>query len=147
MYPGGRPGERAKRLNAMWARIGRLGLGGNRLVTLEVTGRRSGHPVSVPLMPARVGGRLYLGSMLGDEANWVQNVRASGGAAVLHHGRRRDEVLLIEVPVERRAPLIRAFLDAAPGARPHVPVDRAAPLREIAAVADRVPIFRVEPRR
>ncbi len=50
----------------------------------------------------------------------------------------------MEVPADRRAPLIRAFLDAAPGARPHVPVRRTASLREIAAVADRIPIYRVD---
>jgi deazaflavin-dependent oxidoreductase (nitroreductase family) len=146
MYAGGRPGPRAKRLNALWARVGRLGLGGDRLVTLEVIGRTSGRPISVPLMPARVDGVLYLGSMLGEGANWVRNVRAAGGHAVLHHGRRHEQVVLAEVPVDRRVPLIKAFLDSAPGARPHVPVDREAPPDEIAAVADQIPIFRVEPR-
>jgi len=146
MYAGGRPGPRAKRLNAFWARAARLGLGGDRLVTLEVIGRTSGRPISVPLMPARVDGVLYLGSMLGEGANWVRNVRAAGGHAVLHHAGRHERVVLAEVPVDQRAPLIKAFLDAAPGARPHVPVDRNAPLHQIAAVADQIPIFRVERR-
>ncbi len=146
MYAGGRPGPRAKRLNAVWATVGRLGLGGDRLVTLEVIGRTSGRPISVPLMPARVDGALYLGSMLGEGANWVRNVRAAGGHAVLHHGRHHGPVVLAEVPVDRRVPLIKAFLDAAPGVRPHVPVDRNAPPGQIAAVADEVPIFRVERR-
>jgi hypothetical protein len=66
--------------------------------------------------------------MLGPQANWVHNVCAAGGRAVPHHGGRHEEVELVEVPVECRAPLIRAFLEAAPGARPHVPVDRTASL-------------------
>ncbi|MGN9893956.1 hypothetical protein [Micromonospora sp. L31] len=36
-------------------------------------------------------------------------------------------------------------LHLAPGARPHLPVDRRAPLAEFEAVADRYPVFRVEP--
>jgi hypothetical protein len=41
--------------------------------------------------------------------------------------------------------MIRRFLDLAPGARPHVPVERGAPLDEFAAIADRYPVFEVRP--
>jgi hypothetical protein len=83
--------------------------------------------------------------MLGDETSWVRNVRAAGGRAVLRHG-RREPVALEEVPVERRPPILRRYLQVAPGARPHVPVDRHAPVEDFAAVAPRVPVFRIATR-
>jgi hypothetical protein len=142
MYAGGRPDRQASTLNSLWAKAFHLGLAGRRGAVLDVVGRRSGTTVSVPLVPVRFAGALYLGSMLG-ESNWVRNVRAADGRAVLHYGWRQRPVRLVEVPAENRAPLVRAFLDAAPGARPHVPVERTAPLREIAVVAERIPIFQV----
>jgi hypothetical protein len=35
--------------DAWWARLARRGLGGDRLVTLDVVGRRSGTMIAVPL--------------------------------------------------------------------------------------------------
>ena len=81
--------------------------------------------------------------MLGPTANWVRNIRAAGGHAMLHDGRHHDRVILAETPVEGRARLIQAFLDAAPGARPHVPVDRSQPLDQIQRYADQIPVFEV----
>jgi hypothetical protein len=51
-------------------------------VTLEVTGRRSGCTISLPLIMARLNGERYLVSMLGTEAGWVRNVQAADGKAV-----------------------------------------------------------------
>ncbi|WP_250556195.1 nitroreductase/quinone reductase family protein [Pseudonocardia lacus] len=141
MYRGGRPGRAARLMNRPSELIGRWGLLPSRLVSLEVVGRRSGRVVSLPLVPVRLDGEVYLVSMLG-EANWVRNVRAAGGEAVLEHG-RRDAVRLLELPVEQRAPIIARYLELAPGGRPHLPVRRGAPLAEIAAVADAIPVFRV----
>jgi hypothetical protein len=44
-----------------------------------------------------VDGQRYLASMLGDNTQWVRNVRASGGKAVLRHGGRKN-VPLEEIP-------------------------------------------------
>ena len=79
--------------------------------------------------------------MLG-ECNWVANVRAAGGEAVLRR-RRRRRVRLVEVPVERRAPILRRYVAKVPGGRPHIPVPKGAPASEFAAVADRYPVFEV----
>jgi deazaflavin-dependent oxidoreductase (nitroreductase family) len=113
-----------------------------RAVTLEVRGRRSGRVVSLPLVVAEVGGERYLVSMLGSDANWVRNVRAAGGRAVLRHG-RRQAVRLEEVDPGVRAPILRRYLDLAPGARPHIPVDRHAPVAEFEPIAAQFPVFRV----
>lgn len=146
MYAGGRPNRLSRALNALSAwqyAHGVLTLGG-RGVTLEVRGRVSGRPVRLPLVLVRTGGRRYLVSMLGPSAQWVRNVRADDGRAVLH-APRPERVRLVEVPVGERAPVIRRYLELAPGARPHLPVDRRDPLERVAEVAADVPVFRVEP--
>jgi hypothetical protein len=84
-------------------------------------------------------------TLLGEGVNWVRNVRAAGGEAVLRHG-RREEVRLEEVAPEQRAPVLKAYLERAPNARTHVPVDKDAPLEEFERVAPRLPVFRVVPR-
>jgi len=81
--------------------------------TLEVTGRKSGRTISLPVVMAVVDGQRYLVSMLGEDVNWVQNVRAAGGRAVLRSG-GREEVQLEEVPADQRAPILRAYLQRAP---------------------------------
>jgi hypothetical protein len=84
------------------------------MVTLEVTGRKSGRTISLPVVMAIVDGQKYLLSMLGDDVHWVRNVRAAGGKAVLRSG-SREQVQLEEIPAD---------LQRAPGARPHVPVNK-----------------------
>ena len=94
---------------------------------------------------AIVGGERYLVSMLGEEVNWVRNVRAAEGNATLRHG-HWEEVCLEEVAPERRAPILKAYLQRAPGARPHLPVNKDAPLAGFKGLSDRYPVFRVVPR-
>ena len=78
----------ARTLNRAWAAVGSSGVTSNYLVKLEVAGRKSGRMISLPVVMAVVDGCRYLVSMLRDEANWVQNIRAAGGRAVLHSGGR-----------------------------------------------------------
>jgi deazaflavin-dependent oxidoreductase (nitroreductase family) len=132
----------ASALNRFSAELHALGIARNYLVTLEVRGRRSGRKVSLPLVMAVVDGQRYLVSMLGADVDWVRNVKAASGVATLHHG-RREEVHLEEVPVERRAPILKAYLRRAPGARPHLAIDKDAPLSEFDRVAAQYPVFRV----
>jgi len=143
MYRGDRPNWLARTLN----RVSALHYGSGLLapdswVTLEVTGRRSGRTVDCPLAVTTYHHERYLVSMLGQNANWVANVRAAHGDVVLRHG-RREPVHLIEVDVAERAPILRGFLAHAPGARPHMPVDRHAPIGEFERIAADYPVFRV----
>ena len=69
-------------------------------------------------------------------------VRAARGRAVLRSG-SREEVRLEEVPAEQRAPILRAYLQLAPGARPHVPVNKDAPMAEFEKIATAFPVFQV----
>jgi deazaflavin-dependent oxidoreductase (nitroreductase family) len=142
LYRRQRPNWIARIANRAWATAASSGIASNSVVTLEVTGRKSGRAVSLPVVVAVVDGERYLVSMLGENVNWVQNVRAAGGRAALRSG-GREEVHLEEVPAEQRAPVLRAYLQHAPGARPHVPVNKDAPLAEFEKVAPAFPVFRV----
>lgn len=143
LYKGGRPNLIARMLNRGWATIHALGIAPNYLVTLEVVGRRSGKAISFPLVMAVLNGNRYLVSMLGEQAAWVKNIRAAQGQARLLHG-KREQVRLIEVPAEQRAPILKRYLQRAPGARPHVSVDKDAPLEAFESIVLEIPVFRVE---
>ncbi len=142
MYRGGRPNRVATVLNRLWAKVGATRLGRDRLVTLEVKGRRSGRTISFPLIVADVDGERFLVAMLGEGASWVANVRAANGLAVLRHG-RRETVRLEEVEPECRARILRRHLQVAPAARSFVPVDYRAPVAEFEPIAAQFPVFRV----
>ena len=142
LYRGQRPNWIARMLNRAWAAVFSSGIMPDYLVTLEVTGRKSGRTVSLPVVVAVVNGQRFLVSMLGENVQWVQNVRAAGGRAVLQR-HSREEVHLEEVPSEQRAPILKAYLQRAPGARPNVPVNKDAPIQEFEKVAPAFPVFRV----
>jgi hypothetical protein len=118
------------------------GIAPRRVAALGITGRRSGRVISFPVVIADVDGERYLVSMLGNDVNWVRNLTAAGGRAVLRHG-RRESVHLEEIEPGARAPILRRYLQVAPGARPHMPVDRTAPLTEFARIAADYPVFRI----
>lgn len=143
LYRGGHPNLLAKIVNKGWAILHSMGLYPERFVTLEVVGRKSGKIVSFPLAMVTVNGERYLVSMLGNNVNWVENVRAAGGKARLVHG-ISEQVLLKEVDVSQRALILKAYLQIAPGARPHIPVGKDAPVAEFERIASEYPVFRVE---
>jgi hypothetical protein len=142
LYRGGRPGALARLLNRGFAALHAARFAPDHWVTLEVAGRRSGRAISFPLVMAVLDGERYLVSMLGRDAAWVRNVKAAGGHALLRHG-GTERVRLEELAIGSRAPVLKAYLQRAPGARPHVPVDQDASLAEFERIADRFPVFRV----
>jgi deazaflavin-dependent oxidoreductase (nitroreductase family) len=142
LYQGGRPNRFARLQNRTTAIAFAAGIVPKRAAALEIPGRRSGRVISFPVAIADFEGERYLVSMLGKNVNWVRNLQAAGGRAVLRHG-RRESVHLEEVEPGARAPILRRYLQVAPGARPHVPVDRKAPLAEFAQIAADYPVFRI----
>lgn len=144
-YRGGRPNWLATVLNRLGATIYTLGVAPNYLVTLEVPGRRSGRKIRLPLVMVVMNQERYLVSMLGAQANWVRNVQAADGNVTLYHG-RREVVHLETVAVAQRAPILKAYLQRAPGARAHVPIHKDAPLPAFEQVAAQLPVFRVQTR-
>jgi len=142
LYRGKRPHGLARILNRAWAGLAAKGVGPRGLAQLEVTGRNTGKPVSFPVVVADYQGQRYLVSMLGEDTNWVRNVRAASGNAVLSH-RGREPVRLEEVAPDERPAILRRYLECAPGGRPHFPVDRRAPIEKFETIAGRYPVFRV----
>jgi deazaflavin-dependent oxidoreductase (nitroreductase family) len=142
LYQGKRPNWLARLVNGASARLAAVGIGPGRLVMLEVTGRRTGKTICFPVVVADYQGERYLVSMLGEGTNWVRNVRAANGRAVLRRG-HRAVIRLEEVETGQRAAILRRYLECAPGARSHIPVGRGAALPEFEHIAARYPVFRV----
>lgn len=140
LYRGSRPNRIARVVNRWWAGVYAARISENHLVTLEVRGRRLGRVIRFPLVMAVVEGKRYLVSMLGENTNWVRNLNE----ATLSHGLRED-VRLEEIEPSLRAPVLKAYLQRAPGARPHIPVDKNAPLAEFEKVASRFSVFLIAP--
>lgn len=142
MYEGGQANPAARRYARFWVAVLGRGLLTWPGVVLDVRGRQSGATRSFPLLEARLDGHRYLVSMLGEDCNWVRNVRAADGIADLRHG-RVERVRLLDVPVNERARVIKRYLAVAPGARPHIPLDRSADLNAFETLAARYPVFRI----
>ena len=124
----------------------RLGLSvwGSRV--LEVPGRRSGQPRRTPVNLLTVDGRQYLVAPRG-ETDWVRNARAAGGAMTLIRGRRRQAVRGVELADGDKPEILRAYLKRW---KMEVGVffDGVGPdssAEELAAIATRHPVFRLEP--
>ena len=77
-YRDGRPNRVARVIDRCTAALAARGVGPDYLVTLDVPGRRSGRTIAVPLVVADADGERYVVSMLGEDTNWVRNVRAAG---------------------------------------------------------------------
>src|SRR5262249_32457793 len=114
------------------------------MAVLEARGRASGQRRVTPVVIATVAGQRYLVSMLGPGSDWVKNVEAAHGAAVLRQGRRRP-VHLVGVPPAARAPILREYVRVATSGRHHLPVAVGAPLSEFQSIAERYPVYRIDP--
>jgi len=123
------------RLNVAVLRRG-MRLGSQHL--LSVRGRRSGGLRSTPISIATVDGTRYIVAAFEDAA-WVQNVRAAGTGLLLRGG-HEEEVRLDELPVDERAPILRAFLGQVRGGRRFFGSDDP---EVVVGDADRYPVFRV----
>jgi deazaflavin-dependent oxidoreductase (nitroreductase family) len=144
-YRGWRPtrlGKWANRVSGWWSG---LGLPPRFMAVLEVPGRKSGHRRSNPVVIATVDGSGYLVSMLGPGSEWVKNVEAAQGDAVIRQRRRRP-VHLVAMPREQRAPVLREYVRIATSGRQHFPVAVGAPLADFEAIAERYPVYRIDPR-
>jgi hypothetical protein len=142
-YANGRPNRAGKAVGDLWVAINGRGIGPSWMVSLDTVGWKTGRRSSIPLVLADYRGARYAVSMFGERSPWVHNLRASGGLAVMRHGAPLD-VRLVEVPATERAPIIKAYLARAAGGRPHIPVDKDAPIEAFEAIAADFPVFRVD---
>lgn len=85
----------------------RLGLPVGPTQVLTLRGRTSDQPRTTPVTPFTVEAQRYVigGFAKGD---WVANARANGDG-VLRHGRRTENVRLVELPESERGRVMRAF--------------------------------------
>jgi hypothetical protein len=143
-YRDWRPTRLGRIWNRAYAWVSGLGLTPQILLTLQVKIRSSGRLGSVVLVVASHQGQRYLVSMLGDGSEWVQNVRAAGGEALIKRGRSRP-VRLAEIPPEQRAPILKAWCQVATSGRQHLPVAHDAPVSAFEAIAADYPVFRIDP--
>ena len=133
-------GRWVNRFACWWSGIG---LPPSFQAALEVRGRISGSIRSNPVVIATVNGKDYLVSMLGPDSDWVKNVEAAHGDAVIRQGRRRP-VRLVAVPPEQRAPVLREYVRIALSGRRHFPLPVGAPLSDFEAIVERYPVYRID---
>jgi len=141
-YRDRRPTRLGTAVNRFGGWLAGAGVPPSWMCLLEVRGRHSGRTRSTVLVVATHAGERYLVSMLGENVEWVKNVRAAGGEAVIRHGRRQP-VRLEEVPVEDRAPILRAYFHRAPGARPHMEANLESSVSDFERIAAVHPAFRI----
>jgi hypothetical protein len=98
----------------------------------------------MPIVIVNLGGQRYVVSMLGPGSDWVQNVDAARGEAVIRQGRRRRVLLVAVSRPEERAPVLREYVRIAVGGRRHFPVAVGAPQAAFEEIAGRYPVYRVE---
>lgn len=111
---------------------------------LEVPGRRSGLPRQVPVNLLTIDGVRYLVAPRGN-AEWVRNVRASGGRLDLLLGRKREAQVATEVADDDKNEILRAYLrrwKAEVGVF-FDGVDAGSDEAELRRIAPRHPVFRL----
>lgn len=123
-----------------WARIG---LPPRSWVALEVRDRASGRMRADAVVVPTVAGQRYIVSMFGTISDWVHNLDASHGEAVIVHG-GSQRVRLVSVPPEERAPVLQEYVRVASSGRKHFPLPVGAPLADFAAIAAQYPVYRIE---
>lgn len=143
-YRDWRPTRLGRIVSRVWAWASGIGLTPRILLTLLVKDRTSGRLRPTVLVVAIYEGQRYLVSMLGDGSEWVQNVRAAGGKAFVKRGRSHP-VLLTEIPLAERAPILEAWCRVATSGRRHLPVSHDATVSDFEAIAGDYPVFRIDP--
>ncbi len=81
------------------------GIGGSE--TMTCTGRKSGNPQQIPVVPVEVDGTLYVVCPRG-ETQWVRNVRAVPKVSIKNKQGSHDYAAS-ELPVAERSPIIAAY--------------------------------------
>jgi len=140
-----------RRLNWLGVLLTSLGLAPRDAVTLQVRGRTTGKARRVPILRTRYRGDDYLVALAG-ESQWVRNVRAARGHAVIRR-RGARQVYLEELASTERAEIIAEYLQAgqrrsgaeanADQARFYFGLDPEPSIGDIEAIADNYPVFRI----
>ena len=123
--------------------LNRLGVSFGTWYILSIPGRKTGKMRSTPVSVLHVNGQRYV--VTGFETQWVKNARKVG-RGILARGRKKEQVVLVELPVEERPPILREFPRQVPHGVPfferllNIPGDP----ETLAAAAPRCPVFRLD---
>jgi hypothetical protein len=110
---------------------------------LEVRDRASGRMRADAVVVPTVAGRRYIVSMFGTISDWVHNLDAAHGGAVIAHG-GTERVRLVLVPPNERAPILQEYVRVASSGRKHFALPVGAPLPDFATIAAQYPGYRIE---
>jgi len=139
-----KPSGFVKLMNGFVGFLASNGLMPRDTVTLEVKGRRSGQVRSTAVTWVEREGQRYLVAPRGT-TEWVRNARAAGGQATIRR-RKREEVMLEEIPPEQRAPIIQSYLKkTAMVTKREFGIEPDAPIEEFQKIAERHPVFHITP--
>jgi len=122
-----------------WARIG---LPPRSWFALQVRDRVSGRMRADAVVVPTVAGQRYIVSMFGTISDWVHNIDAARGEAMISHG-SSQRVRLVLVPPTERAPVLQEYVRIASSGRKHFPLPVGAPLADFAAIAAHYPVYRI----
>jgi deazaflavin-dependent oxidoreductase (nitroreductase family) len=99
--------------NAMTSFLMRRGIKMGNMALLTVPGRKSGKPITTPIVIIVQDGKRYLFSPFGI-VNWVRNLRAAGGEIAITRGRRTEQIHATELAPEVAAPIFRESMSTIP---------------------------------
>lgn len=143
-----KPGRVRRQVNRVVAWLAGVGLTPANTVRLEVRGRKTGRLRAFAVTTATWRGDRYLVSLAG-ESDWVRNLRAAHGRAVIRHG-YRTPVRTQEISVRERAPVLGAYpekraLSKSPSreARDYFGVEPHPPIEDLELIAERYPVLKM----
>ena len=127
--------------DALVGLLARAGVGPMHLLT--TTGRRTGRPHTVPVVPIDHDGKRWLVAPYGAVA-WVNNARASGRVR-LRYGRGSGSYAVREAPAEEAGPVLQRYVAVASKTRSYFDATTDSPTAAFVAEADRHPVFELVP--
>jgi hypothetical protein len=95
-----------KLINPIVVHLIRWGLAMATVHVLTVRGRKTGKPYSTPVSLVTLDAQRYIVSF--PWLSWVKNARGTGNG-LLERGPRKESVRLVEVPLDERTRVVRAF--------------------------------------
>jgi hypothetical protein len=108
---------------------------------LAIAGRRTGVVRTTPVAVLEYDGERFVVSGFAD-SDWVRNARRAGRGQLLR-GKYSEAVELLEVPVDDRGPILRAFAARVRGGRSFLTVGADASAEESSRAGAEHPVFRV----
>lgn len=127
--------------NGLVGILARAGIGPIALLT--TTGRVTGRPHTVPVVPIDHAGARWLVAPYGP-VGWVHNVRAAD-TVTLRHGRKRQAYKVREATPVEAGPVLKRYVAVASRTRHSFAATVDAPVEAFTAEAADHPVFEIQP--